>query len=94
MKGLKSVWLLTHFCLFIYPWSLAFGQRAEAPVYSDGDSWQVRHEVTRGGFDVSGTCQQLYPEYLVRIVGGRGNVFGVNNDAEIAISFWRLAIAC
>lgn len=85
MKRLKSVWLLTNLCLFIYPWSLAFGQRAEAPVYNDGDSWRVRHEMTRVGFDVSGTCQQLYPEYLVRIEGGRANVFGVNNDREVAI---------
>ena len=61
MKGLKSVWLLTHLCLFIYPWSLAFGQRAEAPVYSDGDSWQVRHEVTRGGFDDVGYLSATLP---------------------------------
>ena len=44
----------------------------------------MRHEATRVGFDVSGTCQELYPEYLVRIEGGRANVFGVN-DREVAI---------
>ena len=84
MKVLNSMWLLMGFGLFIYP-SSSYGQRAEAPVYKDGDSWRIRHEVNRVGFDVSGTCAQAYPEYLIRKDGGKANVFGVKTDGQVAI---------
>jgi hypothetical protein len=83
MERLNHVWLLISF-LLIYP-SSSYGQRTEAPVYKDGDSWRIRLEVTRIGFDVSGTCAQAYSEYLVRKDGGKTTVFGVKNDGQIAI---------
>ena len=83
MKRLNHVRFLVCF-LFIFPF-ISYGQRADAPVYRDGDSWRIRLEVTRVGFDVSGTCAQTYPEYLVRKDGGKPIVFGVRNDGRTAI---------
>ena len=84
MKTLYQAGFLALMWLFIYP-SISYGQRAEAPVYKDGDWWRIRHEVSRVGFDVSGTCQQAYPEYLIRIDNGKANVFGVKNDQQTPI---------
>jgi hypothetical protein len=36
------------------------------------------------GFDVSGPCSEAYPEYVVRIAGGKPKVFDVTNDGETA----------
>jgi len=83
MKGLNAVWLLA-IGFFIYP-AISYGQRAEAPLYKDGDWWRIKHEVSRVGFDVSGTCPQDYPEYIVKIVDGKPNVFGAKNDQQTAI---------
>jgi hypothetical protein len=84
MNALRKVWLFIGFWLCIYP-AVSYAQGVEAPVYRDGDRWRIKQEVSRVGFDVSGTCTQAYAEYMVRIVGGKPKVFGLARDTEAAI---------
>jgi len=85
MKTLYQAGFVALMWLFIYP-SISHGQRAEAPVYKNGAWWRIKHEVTRVGFDVSGTCQQAYPENIIRIDNGKASVFGLNGDQQTPIN--------
>ena len=79
----KRALLVAGIWLVLFP-AILYGQSAEAPVYKDGDWWRIKQEITRVGFDVSGPCSEAYEEYVVRIAGGKPNVFGLTNDRETA----------
>ena len=61
--------------------NLLYSQQAEAPVYKDGDWWRVKVEVARPfGVSVGGPQLGGFPEYLVRVEGGKFKVFGIRED--------------
>jgi hypothetical protein len=79
----RNVLLVAGIWFVLFP-AISYGQSAEAPVYKDGDWWRIKQEITRVGFDVSGPCSEAYAEYVVRIAGGKPNVFGLTSDGETA----------
>src|SRR5690242_11557267 len=84
MKLSEKVLLVFTLLLTIHLVS-AQAEWVEAPVYRDGEWWRINHQVSRIGFDVSGTCTQGYAEYLVSIVDGKPKVFGVVSARETPI---------
>jgi hypothetical protein len=70
--------------MFVSPYA-SHGQQVEAPAYKDGEWWRIKSEMTRAQSSVSGVCSEAYPEYLVRIDGGKPNVFGMKGDQLEAI---------
>src|SRR3989304_7257175 len=82
MKAIVSTLLLTVWLVCLLPYAL-YGQQAEAPVYKDGDWWRLKVEnVFKAGVPRSGRCNELYPEYLVKIDQGKPKVFSVSDNKE------------
>src|SRR3989338_3504389 len=84
MKKLNGASLLLGFWMLLWPFA-SYGQQPEAPEYKDGEWWRIKREVARAYSSVSGVCSEAYPEYLVRVEGGKPNVFGVKGDQLEAI---------
>lgn len=56
-------------------------QRAEAPVYKDGDWWRVKVDISRpAGVSVSGPVLERFPEYIVQFESSKPKVFGVKGN--------------
>ena len=80
---MNSLFFLITVGLFLFPSSGVHAQQGEAPVYKDGDWWKVKVEIThKGGASRSGVCQEMYPEYIVKIEQGKAKVFGVSGDKQ------------
>lgn len=72
-----SALIITASLMFIMPY-LLHGQQVEAPAYKDGDWWRVKVEVARpAGVAVAGSQLGGFPQYLVRVDGGKFKVFGI-----------------
>jgi hypothetical protein len=77
------------FCMFVaaslllmLPHAL-LAQQSDAPVYKDGDWWRVKVVNKRAsGVSVSRRCFEAYPEYMVKMVGGKTQVFGLKTVSE------------
>lgn len=56
---------------------------AEEPIYKDGDWWKVKVEVKFHTGVSRSACQEIYPEYTVRIVQGKPKVYRGTSQDEI-----------
>ncbi|HWP59673.1 MAG TPA: hypothetical protein VNL14_17410 [Candidatus Acidoferrales bacterium] len=57
-------------------------QQASAPVYKDGDWWKVKVTLSRSEYQSTTVCQDLYPEYVVKIEQGNPQAYGLHAGTE------------